>query len=184
MTIFIIQESMEIEKKYLIKDGQVKITTPSFLKLFPSIESLVRKVAQHGESIRQGYLPLETAKLLCDKINLNVSFEVSEARIRERNNKQTFTLKGEGDLVREEKEVTITKELFEAYWTETEGKRVEKLRLRKPYEGYTAEFDVYINRLLIIAEIEFPSVEVANKIPPLGEDITANAYYKNKNLAL
>ena len=174
----------EIEKKYLIKDGTKLVLTPSFLKLFPSIEDLVREVAQKGQIIRQGYLTLQTAELLIQKLELNPSFTPKEARLRQKNNLFYFTLKGEGTIEREELEVTLSKELFESYWLETENRRIEKIRLKKPYEGHVAEFDVYINRLLIVAEIEFQTIEEASDIAPLGEDISNDKRYKNKNLAL
>jgi len=174
---------MEIEKKYLIKDGKKMVLTPSFLKLFSSIEELVRDVAQNGHLIRQGYLTLQTAELLRQKLDVTPSFTPKEARLREKNHLYTFTLKGEGDVERKELEVSLSKELFESYWPETENRRIEKIRLEKPYEGHVAEFDVYINRLLIVAEIELPSLAMATDLEPLGEDITTDSRYKNKNLA-
>jgi len=174
---------MEIERKYLIKDGKKLIQTPSFLKLFPTIEDLVREVAQNGQIIRQGYLTLQTAELLIQKLELKYAFTPKEARLREKNKLFYFTLKGEGSLEREELEVTLSKELFESYWPETENRRIEKIRLTKPYEGYLAEFDVYINRLLIVVEIELPTLEEASCLAPLGEDISTDIRYKNKNLA-
>jgi|GEM_PF-2498941 len=51
------------------------------------------------------------------------------------------------------------------------------------YSPLTAEIDVYTDRELIVAEIEVPTIEIANSLIPLGKDVSEDSNYKNKNLA-
>ena len=69
-----------------------------------------------------------------------------------------------------------------------DGRIIQKDRYHIPYEGYTIELDVFGGELapLVIAEVEFPSVEAANVfVPPawFGEDVTENPAYSNSNLS-
>ena len=52
-----------------------------------------------------------------------------------------------------------------------------------PFEGHTAEIDVYTNRDLIVAEVEVPTLKDAEKLSPLGKDVTTDKKYKNRSLA-
>ena len=99
------------------------------------------------------------------------------------------TEKGEGDLIREENEEIISEEYGEELFKKSKTFIIEKTRYYIPYGEYTIELDIYSgkHRGLIVAEVEFPSVEKANEfIPPewFGEDITKDKSYKNMMLAL
>ena len=62
-------------------------------------------------------------------------------------------------------------------------RRVKKVRGKITYWGHTLEIDVYLDRDLIVAEIEVRNLsDIANLIP-LGKYITNYPTYKNKNLA-
>ena len=67
------------------------------------------------------------------------------------------------------------------------GRRIEKFRLVKSYEPIpelNVEFDVFIDgRDLVLGEIEVPSLETLKLLKPLGEDVSEEPKYKNKNLA-
>ncbi len=175
--------AQEIEKKYLIKEEDANFVSESLFQMYDSLQALKSDVLQNGKSIRQGYLPLDSGTELSDKLGMTVDFDPSEARLRDKADTLYFTLKGSGGLSRNELEVVIDKNIFDEYWLKTEGKRVEKFRLDKPYEGHTAEIDVYTDRDLIVAEVEVPTIEQAENLSALGKDITSDKSYKNKNLA-
>ena len=173
----------EIEKKYLIREGAEECITDEFKLKFYSIDYIAREILKEGEKIRQGYLDLGKGSDLAKMLNIDIGFEIMEARLRDKAGKFYFTLKGDGTLSRSELEKEIDSGLFNEYWPETGGKRLEKCRLKKPYHEYEAEFDLYLDRNLIIAEVEVPSIEDALKLLPLGKDVTDDKRYKNKNLA-
>lgn len=117
-------------------------------------------------------------------------FSISpEKRVRKLDCKYFITEKGEGDMVREEREWEIDEKealkLFEASKTYV----IEKTRYYIPYGKYIIELDIYKGRHtgLVVAEVEFESESDAkNFMPPLwfGEDITKDKTYKNMVLAL
>ena len=120
-----------------------------------------------------------------------------EIRIRQIINDQdmvryVFTYKGEGTLAREEHEFEITENDFNNLRNKfcTVGV-ISKTRYTIKVDGRMLEVDVYQGSLegLITAEIEFGSVEAAKNYQPpewlapyLGEDVTENELYKNRNL--
>ena len=117
------------------------------------------------------------------RIGLEVDFEVEEARLRERNGAYYFTLKSGGGLSRSECEREIPSALVDEFWPQTAGRVVEKLRLAESCQGRTAEVDLYTDRDLIVIEIEVETEADAAKLTALGKDVSADAKYKNKNLA-
>ena len=173
----------EIEKKYLIReDGQIFATKVVF-ELYPSISVLKTDVTKRGVHIRQGYLGNGAGLKIADKLKLEIDFEIVETRLREKDNKCYLTFKSKGGLSRSELETTISAGLFEEFWDQTEGKRIQKIRLEIPYQKHTAEVDVYLDRDLIVAEVEVSSEEDAEKLMPLGKDISSDNTYKNRTLA-
>ncbi len=174
----------EIEKKYLIRENGTDYATEALSQLYLSVQALIKDVLQNGKLIRQGYLPLEKGSELSDSLGMDVDFDPSEVRLRDKAGTFYFiTLKGSGGLSRNELETEIGQDIFNEYWSETEGRRVEKVRLNRPFEGHTAEIDVYTDRDLIVAEVEVPTIQDAERLSALGKDVTNNKAYKNKNLA-
>ena|SRR3989338_181026 len=166
--------TQEIEKKYLLRENGINYATAAApRKLFPA----------RGQRIKQGYLLPEDLEAICAELKHTPSFKADEARLRQKGIDFYLTLKGEGSLQRNEEELTISHGFFEKYWTKTAGRRVEKVRISVPYGRYTAEIDLYADRDLIIAEVEVPTLEEAQKLIPLGKDVTEDKRYKNKNLA-
>lgn len=172
----------EIEKKFLVSDGS---EYPSQLldTIYPSFQELVVDVTRNGEVIKQGYLPIDKGLILAQAIGLQLNFNPAEARLRDRAGNLTFTLKGDGTVERDELETPISPEFFNSYWPETAGKRVQKIRLKKPYLDHILEIDFYLDRKLVVVEVEVGSREEAESFPKLGKDITADKSFKNKNLA-
>ena len=111
-------------------------------------------------------------------------------RLREMGNQYFLTVKSQGHMIREEFELSITKEQCDALWPKVENSPVEKTRYFISLDhNLTAELDVYQGHLdgLLTVEVEFDSpVEAANFIPPswFGEDITHDNRYKNNHLSV
>jgi len=183
MTGLVKEISREIERKFLIRENGLEYGTDSLCQLYASIDSLKKDVLARGEPIRQGYVPREKAIVLADELGISVRFKPEEARLRDKAGKFYFTLKGEGSGSRNEIEIPLTQELFEAYWAITEGRRVRKVRLERPHQRYVLVLDVYLDRDLIIAEVEVPTEKDVEKLKPLGLDVTTYEKYKNVNLA-
>ena len=91
-----------------------------------------------------------------------------------------LTVKRGAGLSRDEVEVEISPEQFEALWPLTEGRRLRKRRHVLPHDGLEIEVDVYEGELegLIVAEVEFESEDKARGFEPpawLGDDVTGDA---------
>jgi len=173
----------EIERKFLIRESGVEYVKEEFSKLYGSVEQLLIKVTTDGKPIHQGYLDPVIGMQIAAKAKLDVDFEPAQARLRDYNGTFYLTIKGKGVLARNEAEKEITSDIFEQYWPATEGRRIEKMRLVRPFQGHKLEVDVYTDRDLIVAEVETPSHEAAENIIPVGEDITDDPNYKNHKLA-
>ncbi|MCH2175910.1 MAG: CYTH domain-containing protein [Lentisphaeria bacterium] len=133
----------------------------------------IYKVA--GIEIRQGYL--------------NPGKMGNEVRIRSKGSNYYLTVKGQGDIVREEVELEISKEHFNELWPMTEGARIEKIRYPIPWGDLTFEVDLFKGKLkgLQVVEVEFTDQLQASSFHQpdfFGEDLTTDERYKNANLAL
>ena len=129
-----------------------------------------------GERIAQGYLA--------------IAGDGVEVRIRRRGATTTLTVKSGPAHVRVEEEIPIDERQFESLWPLTGGRRVSKTRHRLAVEpGLLAELDVFDGDHdgLLVAEIEFPSVEASERFAPpawLGREVTGDRRYANQSLAL
>lgn len=108
-------------------------------------------------------------------------------RVREDGDKYYLTYKGKGLLAREEANLPLTKEAFEHLIVKSDGKIIRKTRYLIPLDPYTIELDVFEgdHAPLIMAEVEFPSIEEANAfVAPewFGEDVTQDSRYHNSNM--
>jgi adenylate cyclase len=129
--------------------------------------------------IEQGYLATELGR--------------SEVRMRRSNGDLLLTVKrdrpdGEGMRSRDELNVRLQPDQWEALWTMTVGRRVSKRRYEVPYGDRTIEIDVFTgpNDGIITAEVEFPDVAASRAfVRPewLGEEITQDPAYSNWHLA-
>lgn len=154
---------IEVERKFLINPESLPFDPEDF---------------EHT-AIRQGYLA--------------IGDDGSETRIRDFGNDQRFelTVKSNGTVAREEKNIEISSEVFESLWLLTSGRRIEKTRYYIPYidpdgHKHTIELDLYhgpshLNGLCT-AEVEFEGRETEATLradtfqPPewFGEDISSN----------
>ena len=109
--------------------------------------------------------------------------------IRRDNDKYELTYKSKGLMAREEYNMPLTEESYEHLLSKVDGRVIRKKRYMLPLdEVLTIELDVFEGDLapLILAEVEFPSEEMAmDFVPPewFGEDVTFSTKYHNSNLS-
>lgn len=147
---------MEIERKFLVR------RIPDRLSAYPH------------EKIEQGYLCREPV-----------------VRVRRQGEKYILTYKGQGLMAREEYNLPLTEEAYRHLIAKADGRVIAKTRYRIPYATYTVELDFFDDvridsaEPLVMAEVEFESVEEANLFSPpdwFGEDVTKNPAYHNSNM--
>lgn len=145
----------EIERKFLVKNT-------SFLNL-----------AEESRFIKQGYLAL----------NKNIEIRIS---IRDKHNCYICIKSNNNDLIRDEFEYKISEDDALQLFEKCE-KRLYKTRyIVKDIYNFVWEIDVIHlpNKELIIAEIELTSPTETIITPDfIGEEVTGNPDYYNKNLA-
>ena len=104
-------------------------------------------------------------------------------RVRKSNDDYYLTYKSKGLMIKEEYNLPLTKESYDHLLQKADGNIIAKRRYLIPYEKYTIELDIFVRPVpLILAEVEFDSVEEANSfIMPdwFEEDVTGNAEYSN-----
>jgi len=147
----------EIERKFLVEH------LPENLQQYPSTE------------IIQGYLA--------------ITEDGSEVRLRKKGDSYFQTVKSGFGLQRGEAEIEISRDQFDQLWSMTEGKRIEKARYEIDYSGRKIELDIYSGILegLIVAEVEFDSIELAKSFAPpgwFGREVTEDERFKNRNLVM
>lgn len=111
-----------------------------------------------------------------------------QVRLRKSDDRHTLTFKRGAGHIREEREVELTAEQFDALWPATEGKRLVKTRYEIPFEEHIVEIDVYHDKHegLIVAEVEFENETDARTFSRpdwLGNDVTGDPRYSNQLLA-
>ncbi|HVZ49654.1 MAG TPA: CHAD domain-containing protein [Gemmatimonadaceae bacterium] len=149
---------VEIERKYLLH------TLP------PEVRGV------EPAEIEQGYLP---GHELVERLR----------RVQTRDGVSYFrTVKSGTGLVRTELEESCTRELFDAMWPFTKGRRLRKRRYRLADAGHTWEIDAFTDRTLTLAEIELTSAREPVVLPDwLARctecEVTGDPMYLNANLA-
>ncbi len=98
------------------------------------------------------------------------------------------TVKSGSGLVRSQVEERISKKTFEDLWPLTERKRIRKRRYKVADGNLTWEIDRFLDRELVLAEVELPTAETEVSIPAwlepfLVREVTTNVKYQNVNLA-
>lgn len=109
-------------------------------------------------------------------------------RIRREDDRYYMTYKGSGLLAREEYNLPLNRPSYEHLLPKADGNVISKKRYLIPLPPYTVELDVFAPPFapLIIAEVEFPSVEEAERfVPPdwFEQDVTQDPAYHNSNLS-
>ena len=150
---------MEIERKYLVDHKKVPALVEGY----------------SGKELVQGYLAIDE--------------NGKEVRVRKSGATCTLTVKSGKGMVREETEIEISEDQFEALIGATGDLKLQKTRYKIPLDGVTAEVDVYRGKLegLAVVEVEFESEEAASvfvKPEWFGEEKTNDSSLKNAALAL
>lgn len=150
----------------------------------------VKKLPDNLQSCR--FLKIQQAYLNTDPV----------LRIRRQDEHYYLTYKGKGLLAREEYNLPLNQASFEHLLPKADGNIISKTRYLIPIEhpafrsGYqppedpslTIELDVFDPPFapLIMAEVEFPSLEMANAfLPPdwFLSDVTNDPAYHNSNMS-
>jgi adenylate cyclase len=148
----------EIERKYL-------------LRALPAVTAGVQPL-----EIDQGYIPGE-------RIHERIR------RVHDATGPHYYrTVKLGTGVERFEFEDTTTAEFFDAVWPLTLGRRVQKRRYRLPVAGGVWEIDEFLDRPLVLAEIEFERADQNIDIPDfislvLVREVTYEDEYQNYRLA-
>jgi CHAD domain-containing protein/CYTH domain-containing protein len=149
---------VEIERKYLLR------TLPDVVRETSPLQ------------LRQGYLP---GSLLLERVR-----EVQSS------NGATWyrTVKSGAGVSRIELEDETTREVFEAMWPLTDGRRVVKRRYRIPDGDLVWEIDEFTDRDLVLAEVELQSADAkveppAWLAPHVVGEVTDDPAYTNFSLA-
>lgn len=110
-------------------------------------------------------------------------------RVRRDANDYILTYKSKGLMVREEYNLSLTREAYVHLLSKADGRIISKERYCIPYGDHlTIELDVFAGDLapLLLAEVEFNSEEEANAFTPpdwFGEDVTFSSKYHNSTLS-
>jgi CYTH domain-containing protein len=157
-----------------------------------------------------------TIRQLPDKLSSYTCLHMEQAylctdpvvRIRKENDNYYLTYKGKGLLAREEANLPLHEEGYAHLLTKADGLIIQKDRYLIPIETpsfdmealkdcgittlpnnlqLTIELDIFQSPSgLIMAEVEFPSIELANayRMPDwFAEDVTQNKAYHNSNIS-
>lgn len=152
-------DAIEIERKYLLSE-------------------LPPEVAGHPSAeLWQGYVP---GRRLVERVR----------RVHDDDGERFYrTVKGGRGVHRLEVEEETTREIFEALWTLTEGRRVHKRRWFVPGSAHTWEIDSFLDgRQLWLAEVELVSEHESADLPPwlapfVVREVTLEREYGNLALA-
>ncbi len=122
---------------------------------------------------------------LIEQAYLNVSPVV---RVRRQDDTYYMTYKGGGMMAREEYNLPLDAASYEHLREKADGNIITKRRYLIPLDPYTIELDVFYGAFegMILAEVEFPSVEEANAFTApdwFGQDVTYDGRYHNSYLS-
>ena len=133
-------------------------------------------------------LPENLEQYPCKRIEQAYLCTQPVVRVRRKGEEFWLTCKGEGFLAREEFELPLEKDAYEHLLAKADGLVICKDRYHIPCGEYTIELDVFDepHASLVIAEVEFPSVERAEmfEVPDwFDRDVTEDPAYSNSNLS-
>jgi CHAD domain-containing protein/CYTH domain-containing protein len=149
---------LEIERKYLLRG-------------LPPLQGAVETA-----EILQGWLPGDEVRERLRRVDAKGASHFYR------------TIKAGTGIARVELEDETDADLFETLWPLTEGRRVRKRR-HKVREGEREwEIDEFLDRDLVLAEVELPSADTPVEPPEwlrphVVREVTGEAEYKNENLA-
>ena len=126
--------------------------------------------------IEQGYLPGERLEERVRRVQSKEGVELVR------------TVKEGSGLTRLEVEEPLTPEVFDELWALTEGRRLRKRRYRIADGGLTWEIDEFLDRDLVLAEVELVGRPVDVELPAwlrphVSREVTEDKAYSNVHLA-
>jgi CHAD domain-containing protein/CYTH domain-containing protein len=132
--------------------------------------------AEGPVEIEQGYLPGERVIERLRRIRSGGSVELVR------------TVKEGSGLTRLEIEEVVLPDVFERLWPLTDGRRLRKRRYRISEGTLTWEIDEFLDRDLVLAEVELSDQQTEIRIPEwlqphLDREVTEDAAYSNVHLA-
>lgn len=147
---------------------QLEIERKFLLSALPQLDY------SRSQNIQQGYIALTP--------------DSREVRVRRKGEGCYLAVKVGRGLTREETEIAITEDQFQALWKTTAHAQLEKVRHYYPLDQLLVEIDQYRGSLapLLVAEVEFSSEAQSKEfVAPewFGEEITDNLKFSNYNLA-
>ena len=109
-------------------------------------------------------------------------------RVRREDEIYYLTYKGKGFIEKEEYNLSLNEDAYRHLAAKADGNMISKKRYLIPFKPYTIELDVFDAPFapLIIAEVEFPTLEEAKAFTPpdwFGEDVTGDYHYSNSYLS-
>jgi CHAD domain-containing protein/CYTH domain-containing protein len=151
-------EGQEIERKFLLTG-------------LPSLDR-----AEGPVEIEQGYLPGERLIERLRRIQSDAGVELVR------------TVKEGSGLTRLEIEEDVPPDVFDRFWPLTDGRRLRKRRYRVPEGQLTWEIDEFLDRDLVLAEVELPEhgteVPIPGWLEPhVDREVTEDSAYTNFRLA-
>jgi CYTH domain-containing protein len=154
----LVDYGQEVERKFLLTG-------------LPPLERV-----QGAVEIEQGYLPGER---LIERVRCIRSDEGVEL---------VRTVKEGSGLMRLEIEEAVTPDEFAQFWPLTEGRRLRKRRYRIADGNLTWEIDEFLDRDLVLAEVELPGPMIDVQIPEwlrphVDREVTEDSAYTNLRLA-
>ena len=128
-------------------------------------------------SIEQGYLPGE-----------RIVERLRRERYRDGTTKLTRNIKTGHGLIRTEVEEAVTPALFDTLWPMTARRRIRKQRTKVTEGNQLLEIDVFLDRTLVLVEIEVERADDPINLPQwildvLVAEVTDDPTYANANLA-
>lgn len=173
-----IYSGYEIEKRWVVRTMEEDYTqVKNGLVLY-------NETLEKGKMITQGYVKdIQIAKKMLKEMGIVPSFKPNTIRLRRWGNKYILTLKDRKSVKKREVEWELDKKMFWKYWPLTKGARVRKVRLIKERKGLEVTYDAFIDRFLLIIEIEVKSKTELEQLPNMGMDVTGISSWANKNLS-
>ena len=109
-------------------------------------------------------------------------------RVRKEDDTYYLTYKGKGFIEKEEYNLPLNEDAFLHLLPKADGNIISKKRYLIPCDPYTIELDVFDKPFapLIIAEVEFPTLEEAKAFTPpewFAKDVTGDYHYSNSYLS-
>lgn len=156
--------AMEIERKFLLPEYPERLIEAGQLKV----------LTRH--SIDQTYLAIEEGEEL--RVRKITDLDTGEVTY-------THTFKNGLGISRQEIEYSISAGLYNQMIEAVKAVPLVKTRITAEWNGTTVEIDLYTQLKLTVLEVEFDSLEEAERFAPpawFGQDVSTEKKYSNKTV--